>query len=148
MNGDTNWLIATASLCVLKLGLYIWGIILRKKSFDLNLITPLFLGCAASVAAIKMIVLAFTLPTQVAGTTVASNVDSASIFVGGIVFFLTAPRVLPTGTAGRSWRAFAGPSSTLRRYAVRARGWTRARKGARFKRFGCWGAGERDQLGR
>ena len=90
MNDDKNWLIATAVLCCLMLLLYICGIVLRKRTFDLNLIVPLLLGCAGSVAAIKMIVLAFTLPKQVAGTPIASNVDSASIFVGGVVFFLTA----------------------------------------------------------
>ena len=54
------------------------------------MIVPLLLGCAASVAAIKMIVLAFTLPKEIAGTPVASFFDSGSIFVGGFVFFLTA----------------------------------------------------------
>ena len=90
MNDELNWLIATAVLCILMLGLYICGIILRKKSFDLNLIVPLLLGCAASVAAVKMIILAFTLPTEIKGTPIASLFDSGSIFVGGVVFFLTA----------------------------------------------------------
>ena len=90
MNDDQNWLICTAVLCVLMLALFVGGLVRRKKPFDLNLIVPLLLGCAGSVAAVKMIVLAFTLPLQVAGTPVASNVDSASIFVGGVVFFLTA----------------------------------------------------------
>jgi len=54
------------------------------------MIVPLLLACAASVAAIKMIVLAFTLPRQIQDIPVASLFDSGSIFVGGIIFFLTA----------------------------------------------------------
>jgi len=90
MNSDLLWLKSTAALCILMLLLYLIGIIRRKRKFDLNMIVPLLLGCAASVAAIKMVVLAFTLPQQIQGTEVASIFDSASILVGGIVFFLTA----------------------------------------------------------
>lgn len=90
MGGESSWLVATAGLSAVMLGGYIWGIIKHQKPFDLNLIVPLLLGCAGSVAAVKMIVLAFTLPRQVVGTPVASLIDSASIFVGGVIFFLTA----------------------------------------------------------
>ncbi|MBE4476305.1 hypothetical protein HJ008_23165 [Vibrio parahaemolyticus] len=90
MNSDQIWLKSTAALCIVMLILYIAGIIWRKRNFDLNMIVPLLLGCAASIAAIKMIVLAFTLPREIQGTAVASLIDSGSIFVGGIVFFLTA----------------------------------------------------------
>jgi len=90
INNDLGWLTATATLCILMLVLYISGIIWRKKSFDLNVLVPLLLGCAASVAAIKMIVLAFTLPAEIQGTSIATLFDSGSIFVGGMVFFLTA----------------------------------------------------------
>ncbi len=90
MTGDLLWLKATAALCTLMLCLYLAGILWRKKNFDLNMIVPLLLSCAATVAAIKMIALAFTLPKEILGTKVASLFDSGSILVGGFVFFLTA----------------------------------------------------------
>lgn len=87
--GELSWLIATAVLGVLAFGAYLYGIVKNKKEFDLNSVVPLLLSCAATVAAVKMMMLAFTLPSVLQGQPVASVFDSASILVGGFVFMIT-----------------------------------------------------------
>ncbi len=90
MNDEIGWLTATAVLAVISFILYIGGVIWKKTPFDLNQIVPLLLSCAASVAAVKMMVLAYTLPKEIAGKPVASLFDSGSILIGGFVFLITA----------------------------------------------------------
>lgn len=88
-NNDLAWLQATATLSVVMLVLYIIGIVWHKKPFDLNMIVPLLLGCAASMAAVKMMTLAFTLLDVANKPEITTTFDSGSIFIGGAIFFLT-----------------------------------------------------------
>lgn len=90
MNYEVGWLTATAVLGGISFIMYIGGVIWKKTPFDLNQIVPLLLSCAASVAAVKMMVLAYTLPREIAGKPVASLFDSGSILIGGFVFLITA----------------------------------------------------------
>ena len=90
MGDEITWLIATATVGAGAFIAYLYGILRHKKSFDLNAIVPLLLSCAVSVAAIKMMLLAFTLPRAIRGQEVASLFDAGSILVGGFVFMVTA----------------------------------------------------------
>jgi hypothetical protein len=90
MTDDRNWLIATAGVCLIMLAFYVLGTVRKRKNFDLNSVVPLLLSGAATIAACKMIVLSFALTSLLAGSKVVSLFDSASIFVGGLVFFSTA----------------------------------------------------------
>ena len=90
MSDEIKWLVATAILGGISFSIYLIGVIKSKNTFDLNIIVPLLLSCAASVAAVKMMILAFTLPQEIQGKPVASLFDAGSILVGGFVFFITA----------------------------------------------------------
>lgn len=90
MGNETTWLVPTAVLGIIAFFAYLVGIVRRKKSFDLNAIVPLLLSCAATVAAVKMMILAFSLPRVVHDREIASLFDAGSILVGGFVFMVTA----------------------------------------------------------
>lgn len=88
--GMDSWLVAVAIVVVLSFLCYVVALWIGKKKLKINfnIVVPMALEAAGTVAAFKMMVLAFRLQTVVQGNALNAVFDAGSIFVGGFVFLI------------------------------------------------------------